>query len=148
MALHSILVALGPSDADRIDRIVDTVVDVAAPAGADVVLAHVFSDEEFDSVVDRMDFDADGATPDEVAKRHRTVRDVAGALSDAGIEYAVRGGVGEKGELIVELATEVDADMVVVGGRRRSPTGKAVFGSTAQQVLLESPVPVTFVRSE
>ncbi|PSP66736.1 universal stress protein, partial [Halobacteriales archaeon QH_6_68_27] len=48
----------------------------------------------------------------------------------------------------VGLAAETDADLVVVGGRKRSPAGKAVFGSTAQEVMLESPCPVTFVRNE
>jgi len=46
------------------------------------------------------------------------------------------------------LAAEVDADLVVVSGRKRTPTGKAVFGSTAQTVLLDAPCPVTFVRVE
>jgi nucleotide-binding universal stress UspA family protein len=47
---------------------------------------------------------------------------------------------------VVALAEELDADLVIVGGRTRSPAGKAVFGSTAQEILLESPCPVTFVR--
>jgi nucleotide-binding universal stress UspA family protein len=46
------------------------------------------------------------------------------------------------------VARDVDADMVVTGGRKRSPAGKAVFGSTAQKVLMNAPCPVTFVRSE
>jgi nucleotide-binding universal stress UspA family protein len=52
-----------------------------------------------------------------------------------------------RGQRLVELADEVDADMVVLGGRNRSPAGKALFGSTAQEVMLGSSCPVTFVRA-
>lgn len=44
---------------------------------------------------------------------------------------------------ILELVDEVDADHVVMGGRKRSPAGKAVFGSVTQTVILESDVPVS-----
>lgn len=148
MALETVLVALGATDEPRIDRIVETVVDLAGPAGADVVLLHVFSDEEFANAADRLGFESGDATPEDVAGRHATVRDAGGKFDDGGIGYEVRGGVGHKGERIVDTAADVGADLVVVGGRRRSPTGKAVFGSTAQHVLLESRAPVVFVRSD
>lgn len=148
MALETVLVALGASDNPRIDQIIDNVVDIAGPTGAAVVLTHVFSDEEFEVAAKRLEFDAGSADPEDVAGRHSTVREAAERLEAADVEYTVRGGVGDKGQEIVDSANDVDADLVVVGGRRRSPTGKAVFGSTAQQVLLDSPVPVLFVRAE
>jgi nucleotide-binding universal stress UspA family protein len=39
-------------------------------------------------------------------------------------------------------------DLLVVGGRGRSPTGKAVFGSTVETVLRRAPCPVTYVRRQ
>ena len=47
---------------------------------------------------------------------------------------------------IVDLATELDADMIVIGMRRRSPVGKLFLGSAAQDVLLNASVPVLAVR--
>jgi len=47
---------------------------------------------------------------------------------------------------ILDYLDDHDVDQVVVGGRRRSPTGKAVFGSTAQKVTLNAPCPVTIVH--
>jgi len=149
MALEKILLAVGPNDTDRIDRLAETVIDIAGPAGAEVVIAHVFTDEEYDEVVDRLEFEATSeADVNEVAERHATVRGLEEQLADAGVDFSVRGAVGTHGEEIVELAETTGADMVVVGGRKRSPTGKAVFGSTAQEVMLNSPAPVTFVRGE
>ena len=149
MALETILLAVGPGDADRTEALAEAVVEVAEPAGATVVLAHVFTDEEFDEVIDRLDYDPDGEIdPDEVAARHATVRELTDAFDEAGVRYRVRGSVGPHGKNIVALAKDVAADRVVVGGRKRSPAGKAVFGSTAQEVMLSAPCPVTFVRGD
>ncbi|WP_435180245.1 universal stress protein [Halorussus sp. AFM4] len=149
MALETILLAVGPGDATRTEELAEAVIDIAGPTGATVVLAHVFTDEEFDGVVSNLDYDPAGEIdPDEVAQRHATVRELSNAFDEAGVEYTVRGRVGEHGETIVDLAEEVGADQVVVGGRKRSPAGKAVFGSTAQEVMLNAPCPVTFVRGE
>jgi len=149
MALETILLAVGPNDADRIDKLVSTVTDIAGPAGARVVVAHVFTDDEFERAVDRLEFDAVAeADPDEVADRHATVRELRDRLDEAGIQSSARGSVGDHGEEIVALAKLIHTDLVVVGGRKRSPTGKAVFGSTAQEVMLEAPCPVTFVRGD
>lgn len=149
MAIDTVLLAVGAKDEERAERLADAVAEVAGPTGATVVLAHVFTDDEYDTVLDRLDFDPDGeVSPDEVATRHATIREIASLLDAAGVDYETRGAVGEHGETIVSLATDVSADRVVVGGRRRSPTGKAVFGSVAQEVMLSSPCPVTFVRDE
>lgn len=147
MTLNTILLAVGPSDKDRAEALAEAVVEVGKPSDADIVLAHVFTDAEFAQTAERLDFGG-AADPDEVAKRHQTVRTMTGLFDDAGVSYSIRGAVGEHAEEIIDLAQDVEADRVVVGGRKRSPTGKAVFGSTAQAVMLDAPCPVTFVRGE
>lgn len=150
MAINTILLAVGPSDADRIERLAEETIDVAGPTGATVVLAHVFTQSEYDEAVENLDFDRtrDEVNVDTVANRHSSIRALAKALDAATINYEIRGAVGSHGEQIVDLAEASDADRVIVGGRRRSPAGKAVFGSTAQEVMLSAPCPVTFVRSD
>jgi nucleotide-binding universal stress UspA family protein len=147
MALETVVLAVGSRDADRGGRLARTVADIAGPAGARVVLLHVFTEEEFEGDIAGMDFEfSDRPGADEVARRLSVVRDIGDDLESAGIDYSVSGAVGEHAESIVEMTGTVDADLLVIGGRRRSPTGKVVFGSTAQEVLLEAPCPVTFVR--
>jgi len=150
MTLTKILVAVGPGDADRAEEIAEAAVEVAAPSNARVVLAHVFTQDEYDDVLDRLEFDTERTevSPDEVAQRHATIRTLSDSLDAYDVEFEVRGAVGEHGETIVDLAEEIGVDRVIVGGRKRSPTGKAVFGSTAQKVMLSAPCPVTFVREE
>ena len=142
------LLAVGPDDAERAQRLAEETIDVAGPTGATVVLAHVYTTEEYREATDNLNMRASDVTPNEVAKRHSTIRDLVQEMEAADVEYQIRGEVGEHGGRIVDLAEGVDADRVVVGGRKRSPAGKAVFGSTAQEVMLSAPCPVTFVRGD
>jgi nucleotide-binding universal stress UspA family protein len=148
--LNSVLVALGPSDADRIERLAEEAIDIAGPADATVVIGHVFTREEFDDRVDALGFDREAAEvdPDDVAGRYSSVRELVALLDEADVAYEIHGLVGDYADGVVALAEERDADLVLVGGRKRSPTGKAVFGSVAQEVMLSAPCPVTFVRAD
>lgn len=49
-------------------------------------------------------------------------------------------------EDIVALARSENADLIVIGMRRRSLVGKAILGSVAQDVLMNAPCPVLAVR--
>lgn len=123
---------------------------VAGPTGASVVLLHVFTEDEFDDAARKVEFDLskEDVSPDVVAKRHMSINELGKRFDRAGIKYETRGVIGRPEAKIVEVAKTVGADRLFVGGRDRSPTGKAIFGSVAQAVMLSTPCPVTFVRSE
>nr|WP_241768123.1 universal stress protein [Haloferax sp. ATB1] len=50
--------------------------------------------------------------------------------------------VGDPAEEVTEYADEQDASYIVVSPRRRSRTGKMLFGSVAQSILLNASCPV------
>jgi len=60
-------------------------------------------------------------------------------------EFTAVGLVGKPSTEVIDYADERDASYVVVGGRKRSPAGKALFGSTTQSILLNANRPVLTV---
>lgn len=66
-------------------------------------------------------------------------------LDARGIDHSMHRRHGEPAKEIIRFSEETDAQRIIMAGRRRSPTGKALFGSVAQQVLLKSEIPVTIV---
>lgn len=69
-------------------------------------------------------------------------------LVDAGVSVTKRREHGDPADVICEVADELDVDNITMSGRRRSPTGKMLFGSTTQQVLISSGQPVTVILDE
>ncbi len=144
MPINTIFVAV--RDADDQTSLADAVVDVAGPTDASVILARAYDEEKFEDRTAELEFESQPSA-DEVARRSQSVRDIKTILQDENIEHEVRGVVGEEGDTFVDLAETVSADLLYIQGKSRTPTGKALFGSTAQTVLLNAPCPVTFVRT-
>jgi nucleotide-binding universal stress UspA family protein len=75
------------------------------------------------------------------------LRDVRAGLEEAGLPYDVRQSVGaDVGDQVLAVAAEVDAALIVLGLRRRTPVGKLIMGSVAQRILLGAHCPVLAVR--
>ena len=50
-------------------------------------------------------------------------------------------------DALLELAEEVDASLLVIGSKRRTPVGKLILGSMVQRVLLDAHIPVLVVKA-
>jgi nucleotide-binding universal stress UspA family protein len=149
MNVKKLLLPVGGTDTDRFDGLVETVANLAEPGETTVGLLHVFDRKAYDEYRERLHARPDSeVTPATVAGRRESVRTLRSGLEERGFEVEVLGALGDRGDAIVREAEDWGADLLVVGGRKRSPTGKAVFGSVAQEVMMNAPCPVTFVRDE
>jgi nucleotide-binding universal stress UspA family protein len=68
-------------------------------------------------------------------------------LADSGVEHELRQTMGRDiADEILAIASEVDADAIVIGIRHRSPVGKLIMGSVAQRVIIDAACPVIAVK--
>ena len=98
---------------------------------------HVVNSSRGDSLVDRR-----FASGDQLAA-------VRSQLDASGVVYEIDQHVGghEAADEVVEAAERVKASLIVIGLRRRSPTGKLLTGSQAQRILLDANCPVLAVKA-
>jgi nucleotide-binding universal stress UspA family protein len=76
-------------------------------------------------------------------ERVEAISEAVALLEDRGLTVEARRLAEPLAAGIVSLAAEIDADLIVMGGRKQSPANKLLFGSVTQSVLLETELPVT-----
>ena len=134
---------------DRSERAADVVTVARTLADTfDVPLhvVHVMSRSTFVEIereaVDKTD------RPVEIDRIRELAADVAVEVA-SGIDtpYEAVGLMGDPAEQVLDYADDHNALYIVLGPRKRSPTGKALFGSVAQTILLNAERPVVTIVS-
>jgi len=126
-------------------RVVREGKELADAFGEQLVVLHVMSDDEFETRgEDQPNYTVSKAENNAA----QTAVDVASQAGVPAGEVTTVGRIGDTTEQIIAEANERDARYVVIGGRKRSPTGKAVFGSVTQSVTLAADRPVVIVIEE
>ncbi|WP_369133126.1 universal stress protein [Modestobacter sp. I12A-02662] len=74
---------------------------------------------------------------------------VRSRLDESGVVYEIAQQLGrhDASDELVEIADRVKASLLVIGLRRRTPTGKLITGSQAQRILLDAHCPVLAVKA-
>jgi nucleotide-binding universal stress UspA family protein len=137
------------ADDDEAERsaVIHEAAKIASAFDEELHVVHVLSQSRFREM-EQESVEDTGKTIEMDAIR-AVARDVADeAASEVVEEYTPVGLVGSAEDEIVKYAKRQDASYVVLGGKRRSAVGKALFGSVTQSVLLNAPMPVLTVPPE
>ncbi|MBG6182982.1 nucleotide-binding universal stress UspA family protein [Arthrobacter sp. CAN_A214] len=69
-------------------------------------------------------------------------------LRDSGVPYTIQHGISEAtaAEEVLDAAQKTGAELIVLGLRHRTPVGKLIMGSTAQNILLAAKCNVLAVK--
>ncbi len=114
---------------------VDRAIEEAQLRGGKVIVVHSMRGGERDEM-------------EQVMKYRKRFEELQADLLTSGVEHELveyaRG--NSPAEDLLAVARERDAELIVIGIRRRSPVGKLVLGSNAQDVILEAPCPVLSVK--
>lgn len=91
------------------------------------------------------EFDQDAATQND-----REMGAVRAVLDGSEVPYEIRQLVRgfEPAEDLISIAEDNQAELIVIGLRRRSPVGKLILGSNAQRILLDAHCPVLAVKAD
>ncbi len=114
-----------------------TAVAEATLRGADLVVVN--------SMRGGHDFDADAS-----AQAEEEMAQVRSTLESSGVTFEIRQLVRgfEPAEDLLSIAEASQAELIVIGLRRRSPVGKLILGSNAQRILLDAHCPVLAVKAD
>ncbi len=86
---------------------------------------------------------------EEIAYEHDRALDEAQAtLTERGVTFEIKRYARGKSpsDDLLRTAEDLDVDLLVIGIRRRSPVGKLLLGSNAQDIILHADCPVLAVK--
>lgn len=113
----------------------DAAADEAEARGAKLLVVHSMKGGERDEL-------------DQVRAYDAAFEEATAALEQRALEFEVKRYVrgSTPAEDLLQCARDEDVDMLVIGIRRRSPVGKLIMGSNAQDIILQADCPVLCVK--
>lgn len=146
-----LVVVDGGEDVEDVAETITVAADMARVYGEELIALNVTSNDQFlkeqggkTSIAD-VDPEPIEQYENEAAARAKTLVE---EVLDEPTDVTYMGRVDDPADGIVAAGREVDARFIVIGARRQSPVGKAIFGSTTQSVLLSADRPVVTVMEE
>ena len=129
------MIVAAVDDEDRMERIVSFAAEEAKLREKSLSIVHSM-------------YGGDRTTQKDVERARELLERAEEVAKEYGVEVEthllVRG--LEPADDIITFSEENNADLIVMGVRKRSPVGKLLFGSVAQRVILNTDIPVICIK--
>ncbi len=129
------MIVAAVDDEDRMEKIVSFAAEEAKLRGQKLNIIHSL-------------FGGDKTGQKDVERARELLERAEKVARDYGVEVEthllVRG--LEPADDIIAFSEENNAELIVMGVRKRSPVGKLLFGSVAQRVILNTDIPVMCIK--
>jgi nucleotide-binding universal stress UspA family protein len=138
-----LLVAVDLSESTQ--KIVEKVEEISKKYPVKVWVMHN-AEPETDVVEFKVDpIAARGSLAKKFHDEHRQIQDIANRLRKAGLDATALLVHGETVETILQEASDLDVDMIVVGSHGRGAMYQLLVGSVSKEILHDSPIPVLVI---
>lgn len=129
-------------DTENAERILREASELSRDLDTDLHGVHVF---ERDDLIDVIEKDLPGQDITDNIEVQELVEGIVDRGLSTSDDVTTVAKVGDSADEIIRYAEDIGARYIVIGGQQRSPTGKALFGSVTQKVILRSSIPVLSV---
>lgn len=137
-------IVVGTDGSPNAEAAVRRAVEIAKGAGAVVNIVTAFPETHHELIASsaRQDkIDMVGVAESVLARARR-------AHGSEGVKIETHARGGDPARVIVEIAEEVDADVIVVGARGDSPTKRFLLGSVSSKLSHHAPCDLMIVRED
>lgn len=122
---------------EKAERVIREARELADAFGEDLHVLHVLSESKFRDL-ERDAVEESGQSGGRERGEELAAEIASEIAEEVTDDFEAVGLIGLVKDEIVRYANEQDARYLVIGGRKRTPVGKAVFGSNTQSVLLNA----------
>jgi nucleotide-binding universal stress UspA family protein len=130
-------------DEDRLEQQLETLTTL--PGGDEITVTVLYVHEEVDTVPDEAGksiIESINNAIEDLQGLPETVEQAVEEIEAAGMPVEVIETRGKPTDRILDAAEELDVEAILIAGQKRTPVGKAVFGSVTQGVILQGERPV------